>query len=139
VDNCNDPSAQGVLDACSAITQFDGSEQSTCKLPSQINEKVEGYLPALPGCNPVTPGPGAATTKPTCTGAQATIGSGANYFTDETSNGWAYQGCASDGNTRTLSDKQSLYMAGVGSTMTVEWCLNFCQGYTYAGLEYAQE
>ena len=96
-------------------------------------------MPTLPGCNPISPAPGPAP-KATCSGqAQATIGGAANYFTDETANGWAYQGCASDGSTRTLSDKMSLYMAGVGATMTVEWCLNFCQGYTYAGLEYAQE
>jgi hypothetical protein len=127
------------LDACSAITQFTGAEQNSCRLPSSLNEAVRGYLPTLPGCNPVFAGPGAAP-KATCPGqAVVTIGSGLSYFTDVTSLGWGYQGCATDGSTRSLTDKTTLYTAGAGDTMTVEKCLSFCQGYTYAGLEYAGE
>ncbi|KAF2667566.1 WSC-domain-containing protein [Microthyrium microscopicum] len=139
VDQCDDLSAQGVVDACSAVTQFTQAEQNACRLPSQINEQVAGYLPALPGCNPVTPGPGPAAAA-SCPGAvRAVIGSGPSYFTDATSKGWAFQGCATDGSTRTLTDKTTLYTAGAGDTMTVETCLTFCQGYTFAGLEYGQE
>ncbi|KAF2649300.1 hypothetical protein K491DRAFT_208702 [Lophiostoma macrostomum CBS 122681] len=42
------------------------SDAQACKLPSMINEKVSGVLPALPGCNPVTYGPAAAILPSTC-------------------------------------------------------------------------
>jgi len=77
----------------------------------------------------------------TCDGqSNPTVGSGSSmYFTDETSKGWSYLGCGTDGDTRTLSDKMTLYTAGLGEKMTVDFCLDYCKGYTYAGLEYASE
>jgi hypothetical protein len=140
VDQCDNLADQGVLEKCNAITTFTGAEQASCRLPAQISEKVAGYLPALPGCNPVTPGPEPANANPSCPGqSKATITSGSNYFTDATSQGWAYQGCAIDGSTRTLNDKTTLYASGAADTMTVEKCLTFYQGSTYAGLEYGGE
>jgi hypothetical protein len=140
VDQCTDPNAQGVLEKCPPITMYTGAEQSNCRLPAQVNEQVAGFLPALPGCNPVSPGPGPAPSNPTCAGQTvATIGSGPSYFTDVTAKGWSYAGCATDGDTRTLGDKTTIYSSGVGDKMTVEYCINFCSGYTYAGLEYAGE
>jgi hypothetical protein len=139
VDTCDDLNAQGSLSACPAITQFTGAQQNQCRKPSSLNEVVAGYLTELPGCNPVYAGPGSAP-KPSCPGkAEVTIGAGSNYFTDVTSSGWAYQGCATDANPRSLTDKTTLYSAGVGDTMTVEKCMTYCKGYTYAGLEYAGE
>jgi hypothetical protein len=140
VDECTDPAAQGSLDACAAITQFTGAQQNACRLPSSFNEKVAGVLPALPGCNPVQPGPAPAT-KATCAGqVDPVAGSGSSmYFTDVTSKGWAYAGCGTDGDPRTLTDKTTLYTAGAGDKMTVEYCIDYCKGYTYAGLEYAGE
>ena len=139
VNDCDDLSAQGVLSACSAITTYTAQQQSDCRLPPQINEQVAGLLPALPGCNPVSPGPGVAPNIPVCAGAvAATIGSGPQYFTDMTSEGWAYAGCATDGSPRTLPDKTSVYSSG-SDAMTVEGCISFCSGYAYAGLEYGGE
>lgn len=108
----------------------------------QIDEPVKGLLTALPGCNPVSNGPAAASANPVCTGqSAAVIGSAAVPFTDVLSTkGWGYVGCGTDDNNpRPLNDKQSIYLAGVGDNMTVEWCMDFCAGYKYAGLEYASQ
>jgi hypothetical protein len=141
-DTCTNDAAFGTLDACPVVQQFTSAEQNNCKLAPQIDEKVAGVLTALPGCNPVTTGPAAAPANPVCSGqTPATIGQAASYFTDVTvTKGWSYVGCGTDsGNPRTLGDKSSVYMSGVGDTMTVEWCIDFCAGYTYAGLEYASQ
>ncbi|KIW03592.1 uncharacterized protein PV09_05346 [Verruconis gallopava] len=143
VDTCTDDSKFGSIDksACPPIDQFTTDQQNACKLPPQIDEQVAGALPALPGCNPVTRGPEPAPLHPTCEGYTApTIGQAATYYTDLTvSKGWAYMGCGSDGSTRTLDGKQSVYMAGFGDDMTVEKCVDWCAGYQYAGLEYASQ
>jgi hypothetical protein len=118
---------------------YTGAEQSSCRLPPQIYEQVAGFLPALPGCNPVTSGPGPAP-KADCSGqTPAQIGSGPATFTDVSSKGWGYVGCASDGNPRTLSGKTTVYSAGVAAKMTVEYCIDMCKDFTYAGLEYGGE
>jgi hypothetical protein len=143
VETCTDDSQFGSIDksACPPIDQFTSDEQNACKLPPQIDEQVAGKLPALPGCNPVTHGPEPASPNPVCDSyTQPTIGQAATYYTDITvTKGWSYLGCGSDGSTRTLTDKSSVYMAGVGDTMTVEYCVDFCAGYKYAGLEYASQ
>lgn len=140
VDDCTNLS--GTLEDCPTVQQFTGQEQNSCRLTAQIDEPVRGTLSALPGCNPVTSGPEAAPKTPVCTGqTAAVIGSATAPFTDiSTTKGWGYVGCGTDsGNPRTLNDKQSIYMAGAGDNMTVEWCMEFCSGYTYAGLEYASQ
>jgi hypothetical protein len=56
------------------------------------------------------------------------------------SKGWSYVGCGTDaGSPRTLGDKSTQYMANVGNNMTVEWCVDFCAGSSYAGLEYGSQ
>jgi hypothetical protein len=139
VDECDNLADQGVIEKCGAITIFTNAEQATCRIPAKIDEKLAGFLPALPGCNPVSAGPDAAA-PPTCTDQKvATIGSGPKYYTDVTSKGWGYIGCGVDGDPRTLNDKTSIYGAGVADTMTVEVCADFCKGYKYFGLEFGQE
>jgi hypothetical protein len=142
VDNCADVNNQGTLESCPVIQQYTTQEQNNCRLTPQINEQVKGTLTALPGCNPVSSGPAAAEKNPICTGqTAAVIGSVAAPFTDvSATKGWSYVGCGTDNNNpRTLNDKQSIYLAGAGDAMTVEWCMDFCSGYKYAGLEYASQ
>jgi hypothetical protein len=135
ISECNDPAAQGVLEKCAAISTFTGAQQSVCRLPQQINEKVTGFLTALPGCNPVTPGPARPPKNATCPGLPvATIGNPATYYTNITAKGWGYQGCASDGSPRTLANKTSMSVAGSADKMTAEFCADFCKDYTYFGL-----
>jgi hypothetical protein len=140
VDQCNNDAAFGTLDACPPIanSQFTSDEQNSCKLAPQVDEKVVGLLPALPGCNPVTSGPEPAANAECPGQTPATIGQAATYFTDVTvSKGWAYLGCGTDSTgTMTLNDKSTLYEA---VQMTVEYCVDFCAGYTYAGLEYGSQ
>lgn len=143
VDTCTNDALFGATDSvsCPPITSFTSDQQNACKLPSQIAESVVGNLATLPGCNPVTHGPEPVLTPPTCAGqVPATIGAPETYFTDLTASlGWAYQGCATDGSTRTLDAKTSIYLADVGATMTVEYCVGFCAGYAYAGVEYGTQ
>ena len=108
-----------------------------CKVPPSINENVFGVLPALPGCNPVQDGPGAATPKSGC-GAPSTIGAPETYFTDLTvSKKWEYAGCGTDSITARVlvGDHES------NDQMTVETCVDYCtsKGFSVAGLEYARE
>jgi hypothetical protein len=144
VDTCTDDAAFGSIDksACPPVDQFTSDQQNACKLPPMVDEQTAGHLPALPGCNPITSGPEEAPKIPTCAGQTAgTITTAETYFTDLTvSKGWAYVGCGTDaGSPRTLTDKSTQYMSGVGDTMTVEYCVGFCDGYTYAGLEYGSQ
>jgi hypothetical protein len=141
VDTCTDLNAQGQLTACSIIQQFTDAEQNACRLAPQVNEQVRGTLPALPGCNPVTSGPAAAP-KGVCSGqTAAVIGPEVAPFTDvSATKGWGYVGCGADNmNPRPLNDKSTQYLANAGTNMTVENCMDFCDGYTYAGLEYASQ
>lgn len=143
IDTCKDNTKFGSIDksACPIIEQFTNAEQNNCRLPPHVDEPVAGKLAALPGCNPVTRGPEPANPNPVCDGyVPPIIGQGATYYTDLTAfKGWSYVGCASDGSTRTLKDKTSIYMGGVGDSMTVQWCIDWCAGYKYAGLEYASQ
>ena len=114
-------------------------ETQACKLPSQINEQVNGILPALPGCNPITPGPAAAVPVSNCPVTKITGPTAASLgYTDLTkSKGWKYIGCGiDDAGSRTLNVAQTS-----GNSMTIETCVDFCKskGTKYAGLEYSGE
>ena len=104
---------------------------------SQVNEQTQGVLSDLPGCNPVTTGPGQAASGDVCN-ATTTLSAATSFFKDLTSSKhWYYVGCGSDGiGSRTLSGpSQSL------DNMTVETCVDFCssQGYSIAGTEYVNQ
>ena len=91
---------------------------------------------ALPGCNPVQPGP-VATPQSGC-GAPTTItASNATFFTDLTSKGWAYMGCGTDNYfTRILTGTSES-----NDQMTSEACAAYCdsKGFSMAGTEYSRE
>jgi len=140
ITDCNDDSAQGSIkkEHCNPIDTWTDTEMNVCKIPSQVAEEVRGTLSKLPGCNPVTHGPEDATPVTDC--AVTKIAAAKTYYKDVTSEGWGYVGCATDGtDTRTLTGKSSVYLQGVGQNMTVEFCVDWCEGYTYAGLEYANQ
>lgn len=144
-DQCNDLSAFGATDKahCPPIDEVSNDEQTACKVPSQIDEPVRGLLKRLPGCNPIQEGPGYGK-KAHCRWVKNEISSNTQVedatFTDVTHEGWSYIGCANDSATaRTLDGPTTMYSAGASDTMDVSQCLDFCKGYTYAGLEYGEQ
>ncbi|KAF2102406.1 WSC-domain-containing protein, partial [Rhizodiscina lignyota] len=144
-DQCNSDAAFGstAKSDCPPIDEFTSDEMMNCKVPSQVDEPIRGVLSKLPGCNPVQYGPAPAKMA-TCSGVVTTISSDTQVedatFTDETGKGWSYVGCATDSSTtRTFDGATTIYSAGVGDTMTVDYCLNFCKDYTYAGIEYGSQ
>lgn len=143
IHNCRDGNqgagSNGDINKCAPLLPLkEDSETNGCKIPSSVNEQIFGVLPALPGCNPVTAGPEAATSQSGC-GAPTDIGTPESFFTDLTvSKKWAYVGCGTDVafKARTLSGPNT-----ASDDMTVETCVDFCtgKGTTYAGLEYGKE
>ncbi|KAI9662067.1 MAG: hypothetical protein M1829_006206 [Trizodia sp. TS-e1964] len=136
IDTCT--SASGVVEDCKAFTFRSDSDAQGCKIPASIDEQVFGVMPALPGCNPVQPGPQMAIPHKDC-GAPTTIGPKQAFFTDlTTSKGFQYIGCGKDiaFTARTLKGASTSDPA-----MTVEKCVDFCtgKGFSIAGLEYSVE
>ncbi|KAF2085078.1 WSC-domain-containing protein [Saccharata proteae CBS 121410] len=118
------------------FTYFDKEETQACKLPNMINEKVNGVLPKLVGCNPVTTD-AAAASKAYATCRDKTIIGLSSTAGDV--GGYKYIGCGTDpimdsGRTLTGSSKTDV-------KMTPKTCVSFCksQGYAYAGTEYGTE
>jgi hypothetical protein len=135
IDTCTDDSGQ--VEECAAVTLFTHDEQTACRIPVTVAEKVDGTLTKLPGCNDVTYGPARASPPAGCID-NTTFGPAPGIFVDFTaSKHWSYLGCGTD----SVSDRafQSAYMAS--DNLTVEACVDFCiaKGWSYAGLEYAQE
>jgi len=128
-------SDSGVVEDCGAFEFVDEDVMNGCYVPSQIDEQITGWLPKLPGCNPVTTTE-SNTTDSSCKDA-AVIGSPATQSTDVSKLGWSYVACALDNlGARILSGSNQS-----NDTMTVESCINYCggAGYTYAGLEYSTQ
>lgn len=141
IDECTDDSKGGSIGpygSCNFLEQYTPTEQQACKIPPQVDEEVRGLLEQLPGCNSVTYGPNDAGPDVNC--AATKISAAKTYYKDMTSEGWAYNGCATDSDkTRTLTGSTTMYSPDSGKNMTIEYCLNFCAGYTYAGLEYGSQ
>jgi hypothetical protein len=134
VDTCTDDS--GAVEKCAAVTQFTAAECNACRLPSVVGEKTNGALAALPGCNPVTSGPGRAS--PTTCKDGVTFGTDTSTYVDVTkSKKWSYVGCGTD----YIGDRAFKGPSTSSSTMTVQTCVDYCSkaGYSYAGLEYSAE
>jgi hypothetical protein len=91
VDTCNADS--GVVEECAVLDLFENEEMDDCKIAPSVNEETEGWLDALPGCNPVQSGPEMAVMSETCEDT-AKIGPKKSYSTDVSSLGWQYVGCA---------------------------------------------
>ncbi|KAG5760064.1 hypothetical protein H9Q72_011817 [Fusarium xylarioides] len=137
VKECTD--ASGVIEKCPALIFFDDDAMNGCRVPVQVDEKTNGVLKSLPGCNPVTFGPELAT---------PVVGKACNAtkeisppkwpFTDVTNTKkFRYLGYAKDS-----YGSRSLNMAQTSAdNMTIESCLEYCehQGYLFAGLEYGRE
>ncbi|KAL4865901.1 hypothetical protein BDV12DRAFT_210787 [Aspergillus spectabilis] len=135
LDTCDDPN--GDIKNCAALGLYDDTITEGCLVEPRIDETIDGWLDALPGCNPVQPGPEDATPAKNCNATG--IGEPQHYYTDVTEElEWAWIGCARDNVNfeRVLTGSSSS-----GDDMTVQKCIQKCEkdGYTYAGLEYSRE
>ncbi|KAH7054264.1 hypothetical protein B0J12DRAFT_777747, partial [Macrophomina phaseolina] len=76
---CNIGESGEPLENCFDTWKNDGQESTreNCAQKSSVNEEVEGWLDALPGCNPIQYGPERATVKSDC-GDTASINGGAS-------------------------------------------------------------
>lgn len=131
----------GNVEDCNAVTQYSYDECNACKLPPVIDERMDGWMDSLPGCNPVSYGPGPAPRPDRCQ-PNATLGPPVeNYIDFTTSRGWRYAGCASDD---VVNRTLGLYWPP-SDGLTIEKCIDFCSdpshgnGYEYAGVEYGGE
>jgi hypothetical protein len=132
-DTCNNDS--GLITDCPVFDFFTTAQSQACVIAPTINEAVTGELEKLPGCNPVSYGPGRAPYSESGCTDTAALGYNPIYYQNVT--GWDYVGCAPDSvSSRTFTN--STYMS---DSMTVEGCLSYCKarGLNYAGLEYATQ
>jgi hypothetical protein len=74
-----DDSLQKAMDAncgpgrgCRALTSQTDAEMNKCTLNTRVQEPIDGWLTALPGCNPLQAGPGRAVPRTGC-GAPTTF------------------------------------------------------------------
>jgi len=73
MDNCFD--TFGAPDSCRTLQAQSDDAMNSCRVPSVVNERVEGsYFAALPGCNPIQNGPGMATQAVGCGAVTTAIG-----------------------------------------------------------------
>lgn len=126
-----------------------GKDSNNSNAKSASDPNADGaILAALPGCNPIQPGPERAVRQAagSCPEDTATIGDPLLPFTDVSQTaGWKYAGCSKDGGSggRTVSgggDANSGAMKDEPD-MTVEKCVKYCESQnggamTYAGVEY---
>lgn len=137
-DDCTNLS--GVPSDCNKITFFTDEEMSQCKIPRQIHEPLGIFSPPLaqlPGCNPLTYGPGPATPVANCD-RKVSIGAFATSYTDlSKSKGYKYLGCAPD----TPADRTFTSPMDGDDAMTLEKCIDYCagKGYSIAGAEYGTQ
>ncbi|EXJ54754.1 murein transglycosylase [Cladophialophora yegresii CBS 114405] len=134
VDQCTNDS--GRVEDCPVFDLIPDSQATGCRIPPQIDEPVSGILAALPGCNPVQPGP-VATPQSGCDAPTAISPSTATFFDDITSQGWSYVGCGTD-------NYYNRILTGASKSddqMTNEACAAFCdsKGFSVAGTEYSKE
>ncbi|KAH7380266.1 hypothetical protein DE146DRAFT_289970 [Phaeosphaeria sp. MPI-PUGE-AT-0046c] len=126
----------GDINDCHPISLYTDAEMSACKVPVTVDEKVDGKLAKLPGCNTPTYGPERATPPQNC-GDNVGFGPGPSGNKVLTSKGWAYAGCGTD----SVSNRAFKGASTASDNMTVESCVDFCaaRNLPYAGLEYARE
>ncbi|CBF73423.1 hypothetical protein AN7870.2 [Aspergillus nidulans FGSC A4] len=136
INTCHDEG--GDIRQCEPITLQEDWVTDGCILERSIHEQIDGWLDALPGCNPIQPGPEDAKPVTGC-GAPTAIGEPLHYYTDLTSShGWEWVGCTQDnvGGERILTGSS----AGT-SDMTPATCVEKClaDGYSFAGVENSNE
>jgi len=113
---------------------------SQCVLQPRIDERIDGTLEKLPGCNPVVNGPNPAAFVQNCAitgaaGANLILPEGQSIYMQNNIEGWNPVGCARDDlGSRALSTKYE------NGNMTVKACTSYCssKGFTFAGLEWAK-
>ncbi|KAJ2927857.1 hypothetical protein H1R20_g9240, partial [Candolleomyces eurysporus] len=72
MDTCTE--FNGVPSYCKALTVQPDEEINKCTQQTRVDEPIDGYLKALPGCNPIQSGPAEATVAPDCGAVSTTIG-----------------------------------------------------------------
>ncbi|KAG9234208.1 hypothetical protein BJ875DRAFT_504869 [Amylocarpus encephaloides] len=136
INDCNIES--GVIEECKHFSFITNQVAQSCRVPPSVHEQTSGTLNALPGCNPIQPGPALAKPQPDCP-APSRIGSPLFPFTDLTkTHRFAYIGCGLDlaGKERTLKGAKD-----ERKDMTVQSCIKFCDksGFNVAGLEHGNQ
>ncbi|KAG8791214.1 hypothetical protein FRC16_000499 [Serendipita sp. 398] len=139
LDNCNQDSGR-IEDCPGFIDLLTDQQTSVCVNPTRVNEVTEGWLNTLPGCNPVSPGPGRATPQSGCNGA-----GGNEKILSKDQVGFVRKdlpfldpvGCAKD-------NKQARLLTGYSVQdllMTIEKCGQICntKGFSYIGLQWSIE
>jgi hypothetical protein len=133
-------SDSGNVEDCGEVTQYSYDECNACKLPAVVDDKTDGWVETLPGCNPASYGPGPASRPTNCPPSAGVGPPGQNYVDLTTLLGWRYAGCASDN-----VANRTLPLYWPSSDLTVERCIDVCSdpshgtGYRYAGMEYGGE
>lgn len=136
IDQCT--SNSGRVEDCPVFTLTPDNVATGCRIPPSINEQTSGTLPALPGCNPVQPGPDRAVPKSSGCTVSNTISEPKADFTDLTqSKQWSYAGCGYD----SIYSRKFTGASTSSNTMTIETCVDFCsgKGFSVAGAEYGRE
>lgn len=134
IDTCTNH--HGIIDDCPAFKVISREVASECMLTKAIAEKTTGWLPSLPGCNPITYGPADAKKGVCTTAVKATIGPREKLHSDMTHLGFEYEGCiADDAGSRTFPERTW------DNKMTVDMCIKYCKskGFPLAGVQYANE
>jgi hypothetical protein len=137
VKNC----PTGDLARCAQeVSFYTPEEQYACRLPDTIDEQVGQVgraITELPGCNPITSGPGRAEVLDCPNNHKQTVPPLPNYVDFTIPKRWLYVGCATDRPwDRTLAVRRH-----TSDTITVTLCIDIsaAEGYPYAGLENGNE
>ncbi|KAH7107425.1 WSC-domain-containing protein [Auriculariales sp. MPI-PUGE-AT-0066] len=136
VDECNNNS--GRVEDCPVLELRTDDEMNNCALVSRVNEKIDGALDALPGCNPITVGPENAPQQPSsaCGASEEILPK--SYTGLPPVDGWTPLGCAKDSADNRSLEKKFLDPNGA---MTPTVCAAICtqNNYSFAGVEFKNE
>ncbi|KAH7103793.1 hypothetical protein BKA62DRAFT_27292 [Auriculariales sp. MPI-PUGE-AT-0066] len=117
--------------SCSALTTRNIQDMNDCAMPPQVDEPIDQWMTALPGCNSVRAGPGTVTQESGCGAATTYVPTG-SWLKNIT--GWQSIGCAREASGENAVTGGSRTTNGA---LTVESCLNQCanSGFKFAGLK----
>ncbi|KAF4975873.1 hypothetical protein FZEAL_7396 [Fusarium zealandicum] len=141
----NNDSIGGSVAKCPplAVSQTPYFSDNCPEMDPLIDEPIRGLLDALPGCNPVQPGPERASPvacdlKPAINDlGDAGLGTIFKPAVGDKVGAWAYFGCATEGVGFRALNKYAVS----SNAMTIEYCTASCkaQGYLLAGMENTRE
>jgi len=133
IDNCD--TGDSGLSECPGLIGGLADQSLSCNIDCPVNEQVLGFMPSLPGDNPINGwgqtnvDPPSSTSPPTTTGTAPP---------PTTTLGFNYLGCYSDsGSPRTLTGVQFANLGEVSTSACITYCAN--AGYSMAGTEYASQ